>query len=212
MLFNIGYKEALSLRDGNQAPLCLILHDVDLLLENDRLIYDCSQYPTHFSLAIDKFQYSLPYDWLFGGVVALLGDQFEETNGFGNLFFGWGGEDDDFRERLLYAGLFPVQHDNASISRYSMITHGESKSKNEDRQNMVATGYERYHCDGLNSMEYAVNNTQYKEHFIIISITLPLNLKRSSVCQSCFSENKDLKIDSEISDNGTMNEPPDICL
>ncbi|CAH1792913.1 unnamed protein product, partial [Owenia fusiformis] len=41
MLFNIGYKEALSLSDGNQAPLCLILHDVDLLLENDRLIYEC---------------------------------------------------------------------------------------------------------------------------------------------------------------------------
>ena len=52
------------------------------------------------------FNYSLPYEDIFGGVVALTSQHFKLVNGFSNLFFGWGGEDDDFRNR--YASLCTV--------------------------------------------------------------------------------------------------------
>jgi len=50
--------------------------------------------------ALDTFRFNLPYRGLFGGVVAIRTEQFRSINGMSNLFEGWGGEDDDFFERL----------------------------------------------------------------------------------------------------------------
>ena len=52
----------------------------------------------------------LPYDGLFGGVSAMSRDHFIKVNGFSNLFWGWGGEDDDMANRIKYRKLI--------ISRY----------------------------------------------------------------------------------------------
>ena len=41
------------------------------------------------------FIYSLPYGHFFGGVEALSREHFELINGFSNIFWGWGGEDDN---------------------------------------------------------------------------------------------------------------------
>ena len=57
MNFNVGYSEAMKSGDFN----CLVFHDVDLLPEDDRILYTCSDQPRHLSVAIDKFKYALPY-------------------------------------------------------------------------------------------------------------------------------------------------------
>ena len=57
MNFNVGYSEAMKTSDFN----CLVFHDVDLLPEDDRILYTCSSQPRHLSVAIDKFKYVLPY-------------------------------------------------------------------------------------------------------------------------------------------------------
>ena len=41
------------------------------------------------------------YPKFFGGVVAFTPAQYEEVNGFSNLFFGWGSEDDNLRGRVM---------------------------------------------------------------------------------------------------------------
>ena len=61
MNFNVGYSEAMKARDFN----CLVFHDVDLLPEDDRILYTCSDQPRHLSVAIDKFKYALPYKGSF---------------------------------------------------------------------------------------------------------------------------------------------------
>lgn len=43
----------------------------------------------------EYFRFKLPYEGLFGGVISILTEQFEEINGMSNVFEGWGGEDDD---------------------------------------------------------------------------------------------------------------------
>ena len=78
---------------------CFIFHDVDLLPENDHNIYACSKQPRHFSVGVDVFNYVLPYKHLVGGVLGITGEQFFHVNGFSNLYWGWGGEDDDMSNR-----------------------------------------------------------------------------------------------------------------
>ena len=43
--------------------------------------------------------YRLKYKTLFGGSTALSRKTYEKINGFTNIMFGWGGEDDNTWER-----------------------------------------------------------------------------------------------------------------
>ncbi|CAH1800888.1 unnamed protein product [Owenia fusiformis] len=198
-LFNVGYREALKLTDNTTDGLCVIRHDIDLLLEDDRLIYECSRDPTHFSVGVDTLQYRLSYDLLFGGVVAILGEQFNEVNGFSNIYFGWGGEDDDFRARLFEFGFIPVHHKNVSWARYSMLTHKHAdETQNNVRHDLLRNGYQRYNCDGLSSTMYTVTNTEFKKHNIFIRINTPVDLKMSTICMNCFYKDPSIDICNKV--------------
>ena len=50
---NIGFLEAMKDDDYD----CVVFHDVDLLPEDDRLLYACKDTPKHLSVAIDKYSY-----------------------------------------------------------------------------------------------------------------------------------------------------------
>ncbi|XP_049680465.1 beta-1,4-galactosyltransferase 3-like isoform X2 [Accipiter gentilis] len=55
-LLNVGVREALKDEDWD----CLLLHDVDLVPENDYNLYVCDEYyPKHMASAMDKFQYTI---------------------------------------------------------------------------------------------------------------------------------------------------------
>jgi len=102
MLLNVGYKEALRRESDIE---CFIFHDVDLLPEDDRNLYRCSDVPRHLSVGIDKWGYQLPYDALFGGVIAMRKEHFAQVNGYSNEYWGWGAEDDDMYVRILHSCL-----------------------------------------------------------------------------------------------------------
>lgn len=36
---------------------CLIFHDVDMLPEDDRILYSCPQQPRHLSVAVNELDY-----------------------------------------------------------------------------------------------------------------------------------------------------------
>ena len=68
---------------------CVIFHDVDLIPLDLRNIYGCSmEGPRHLSANLQQFRYLLPYENLFGGVVAISCTLFESVNGFSNEYFG----------------------------------------------------------------------------------------------------------------------------
>ncbi|XP_015782383.2 beta-1,4-N-acetylgalactosaminyltransferase bre-4-like isoform X1 [Tetranychus urticae] len=96
VLMNAGVKEALKDNDYH----CFIFHDVDLIPEDDRNLYSCPSEPRHMSVAVDKFNYTLPYSYLVGGVFAITKAHFVLVNGYSNLYWGWGGEDDDMAYSL----------------------------------------------------------------------------------------------------------------
>ena len=45
---------------------------------------------------------------MFGGVTSFRNDQFRSVNGYSNIYFGWGAEDDDLYNRLVIRN--PVWH------------------------------------------------------------------------------------------------------
>ena len=85
-IMNSAYLEALKL---NPDIDCFVFHDVDLVPEDDRNLYTCSSMPRHMSVAIDKFNYILPYAYLVGGVFNIRTDQYRRINGYSNMYWGW---------------------------------------------------------------------------------------------------------------------------
>ncbi|XP_063812831.1 beta-1,4-galactosyltransferase 4-like isoform X2 [Pseudophryne corroboree] len=95
-LLNVGYLEALKEEKWD----CFILHDVDLVPENDFNTYLCDSEPKHLVVGRNATGYKLWYKNYFGGVTAMSRDQFARVNGYSNSYWGWGGEDDDLRSRM----------------------------------------------------------------------------------------------------------------
>lgn len=90
-LLNIGFIKAREL-----ACDYVVFHDVDMIpLDVD---YSYSEIPLHlatnFELEYDKSK-NLSFDDYFGGVTMFSVDLFERINGYSNLYWGWGFEDDD---------------------------------------------------------------------------------------------------------------------
>ena len=95
-LLNIGYIKAKEL--GCEY---IVFHDVDMIpIEVD---YSYSELPMHlatnFELEYDKSK-NLIFDDYFGGVTMFTSDIFEKINGYSNLYWGWGFEDDDLLFRV----------------------------------------------------------------------------------------------------------------
>jgi len=71
--------------------------------------------------------FRLPYADLFGGVSAMSREHFQLVNGFSNVFWGWGGEDDDMANRIKAHGLH-ISRYPANVARYKMLTHKKEKA------------------------------------------------------------------------------------
>lgn len=52
-------------------------------------------------------------------------------NGFSNIYWGWGGEDDDMSRRISYHG-FRISRPPAKYARYTMLKHAKD-TPNPDR-------------------------------------------------------------------------------
>ena len=166
MLMNVGFREAL--KDFNWD--CFIFHDVDLLPEDDRNLYTCPDMPRHMSVAVDKFQYKLPYKSIFGGVAAIKRRQFKQLNGFSNMFWGWGGEDDDMSRRIHKEKLKITRYQK-EIARYTMIKH-KQQPVNKERVRILRTATKRYLKDGLNSLKYKVESRQLQSLYTNVTVLL----------------------------------------
>ena len=157
-LLNVGVAETKQF--GNFS--CFVFHDVDILPEDDRAVYACPEEEAlHLAVAVSRWKYRLvhccalslyhpnihpkqrspsglltiyrlAYERYCGGVAALSAKLFEKINGFANSFYGWGGEDDDFFNRLKHNGV-GVKRYPANISRMTMLLHN-STNENPDLQ------------------------------------------------------------------------------
>ncbi|OCU00584.1 beta-1,4-galactosyltransferase 1 [Xenopus laevis] len=152
-LMNVGYAIASKDYDYN----CFIFSDVDIIPMDGRNLYRCSKNPRHMANSVDKFNFKLPYSDIFGGVVAFTKEQFIKVNGFSNVFWGWGGEDDELFQRVVAVGL-KVDRPDQTIARSRMISHQRDpgNERNGKSFSLINKAYERLHKDGLSSLKYTV--------------------------------------------------------
>ncbi|KAM4609555.1 beta-1,4-galactosyltransferase 3-like, partial [Discoglossus pictus] len=171
-LLNIGVREALRLNDWD----CVILHDVDLVPENDFNLYICDEdSPKHLASAMDKFMYSLPYWTYFGGVSAVTPEQYMKMNGFPNTYWGWGGEDDDIALRIRLSGM-SITRTLPSIGRYKMVQHERDVGNEENgkRHDLLRTTRKTWREDGMNSLVFKLLSR--KETPLYTNITVDLGI------------------------------------
>jgi len=103
MLCNIGFLEL-----EKQNCDYIVIHDVDMIpIDVD---YSYSEFPIH--LATDN----IPFDSYFGGMTLFPSDVFKKINGFSNLYWGWGFEDDDLRYRCVKNSIPFTTHLTENIS------------------------------------------------------------------------------------------------
>ena len=155
---------------------CFVFQDVDLVPEDDRVDYSCKYSPMHMAVAVSTLNYHLFSEKMFGGVVSFAADDYEKVNGFSNLFWVWGGEDDNLYERALLHGKKP-HRENITIARYTMLKHvsrekTRSKKEYEEMKKSMRMAIRHAKEDGLNSISYHVTKIKREKLYTIIKIDL----------------------------------------
>lgn len=168
-LMNAGVNEALK----EYSYECFVFSDVDLIPMDDRNLYRCFDNPRHLSVAMDKFNFHLPYNTYFGGVSSLSIEQFQKINGFPNTYWGWGGEDDDIYRRIIYRGM-AISRPDSVIGKYRMIRHNrdlhnEPNPKNPDKLHLTRWAMDK---DGINTLKYTVTNVEKDLLYTFITVDI----------------------------------------
>jgi hypothetical protein len=102
-------------------------------------------------------------DWHFGGVTALSTGDFLQINGFSNVFWGWGGEDNDLLERIRFHNMTETRTLDQyptlvqmGWARYKTLVH-QKAAPSKDRIRLLDEGPKRMRSadgDGLTNLKY----------------------------------------------------------
>ncbi|XP_077966947.1 beta-1,4-galactosyltransferase 4-like isoform X1 [Styela clava] len=191
-IMNAGFLEASKDRKYD----CYVFHDVDMLLENDECLYWCptEDNPRSLSVYVDKFSYRFisyrmkcrPSTFprtqdvqLFGGVVMVTKSQFMSANGFSNIYWGWGGEDDDLYFRL-WNHRYQVHNPYGESCSYHMLQHETENSNAENKGHfaLMTHAISRMKYEGLNTLRYKHVSTKRELLFTNITIDVGQPMKQ----------------------------------
>ena len=115
-------------------------------------------------------RFRLPYEGLFGGVSAMTTEHFVKVNGFSNLFWGWGGEDDDMASRIKYHKLV-ISRYPPTVARYTMLSHTKARP-NPNRYRVMRNGAKRSKVDGLSNLKYKRLDVQLRKLYVHILVEI----------------------------------------
>ncbi|PAV75961.1 hypothetical protein WR25_13619 [Diploscapter pachys] len=126
-LFNKGRIMNAAFKFAEQLHVdCVVFHDVDMFPQDDRNPYSCPPSPRHLGAFVSNLGYQLWYKEIVGGALAISMRDYKAINGYSNMYWGWGGEDDDMGKRILSLN-YTIERPNADTGRYSMLKHVKRK-------------------------------------------------------------------------------------
>eukprot|EP01137_Pigoraptor_chileana_P012473 Opistho-2@4358 len=120
--------------------------------------------PTQLSSEADVHAYRRSYLENTGGCWTLTADMMERINGYSNKYLGWGGEDDDFYQRLVLSGL--IEKDKSigepprgkgmfvSFDGEDHTPRNKVSRENLDRLRAMEAGSDIWRTDGLSDLSY----------------------------------------------------------
>jgi glycosyltransferase involved in cell wall biosynthesis len=172
-LLNIGVDQSKDWADY------FVFHDVDSVPADDSCDYSYTEYPTHISAHIEKFNYNLPYDDFFGTVCGINKDHFLKINGYSNEFWGWGIEDDDFVYRVNLCGI-PMYRRSGKYLSFEHESNDDTSLgvnskflKNKERQKKIMlTNPYNHKNDGLSTLQYELISREENLSYIKIKARL----------------------------------------
>ena len=143
-------------------------HDIDMLPDESDYSY-CDQ-PTHLAARAEQFGWKLPYEKYFGGVTIFNKESFVKVNGYGNNYWGWGAEDDDMFNRVIFKGLKPNRKD----CKFRSLYHARNIDTIEYNKNLeILNGWALLvDKDGLSSLKYDIIETEIYDSYTKIKVEI----------------------------------------
>jgi hypothetical protein len=138
------------------------LHDVDMLPVTAD--YSFPLVPTLLATKAQQFNYKMPYEGYFGGVVVISDKHMKQCNGFDNDFWGWGAEDDNFRARIL-ATVGKVDYREGV---YNSLPHPRKWDAAQHQRNVKRWRMGGDPDNGLSSCQYTV--VERRDNHLIVDI------------------------------------------
>ena len=167
LLLNCGFLACAEL--GTQG--WVILHDVDLVPDDELLPsytpqLDVEPRIVHVGARFCRYR----SEFYFGGIHALSFETFRSLNGFPNKFWGWGGEDDEFRRRCVQAQLPIIQPTTGALTDLENLTLQdklqllrESQSKCMIKRELLQDYKNTSESDGLDTVWTFVNSIKVEK-------------------------------------------------
>ncbi len=166
-LCNIG---ANYFADKDKAVTHFCFHDVDLIpIKAD---YSLTDFPVRVSTMITGGERDGGLVF-FGGVTLVSKKVYYAVNGHSNVFYGWGGEDDDLKHRFELMGIYLDKRE------YGEFIHLEHPIAKRDmnayawkigRRDAMAKGTFDFQTDGMNSLDYSVTLTKLKGLYTYLGV------------------------------------------
>jgi len=167
-LFNVAY---LILQSNYNN---FIFHDVDLIIDTKKSnvdeAYAHTESVVHTGTNLGQFGYRMPTKDFFGGVSIFHSSLMDEIQGWSNLIWGWGNEEEMVQEDLIKRGIrierrqtyyhsLPHGHEYISMA----LLKESSKIRRDGKNNDI---------DGLSHCEYTITGITPFENHTLIKVTL----------------------------------------
>lgn len=142
----------------------MVLHDVDQIPEIQANSYAKPLRPKHLVSRTSQFNYRPVFEDLAGGATIMTHEMYEQTGGFSNCFWGWGGEDENMAERIVnrYGKL---ERNSPELGRYTALEHQHDPRLDKTRQYKANTAQSiDGFVDGLRTLRYAIYDKRVKTY------------------------------------------------
>lgn len=153
VLFNAGYK--LTVTKGYSH---MVLHDVDQIPENTKNSYGHpGETAVHLLTATSQWDYTPMHKDTVGGALSLSHAVYAAVGGYSNLFWGWGGEDNNMYTRLNSGP--GVRRPKLRVGRYKALFHPRVMGLDETEQfkknhKIIHTLSHEAASDGIATVKY----------------------------------------------------------
>ncbi|BHF78519.1 hypothetical protein SprV_0602163200 [Sparganum proliferum] len=175
-LFNVAVKEIRKSAPGDRLHGidCFIFHDVDKVPTSSTTVYECGQNVRQLATA---FRSDSGTRWLYreflGAATALSWEHVEKFNGVSNIFYGWGGEDDELAIRLRLNNI-TVDRPSSIDGIFDEFDSNHPRDKNGERYKLIAVKNvaSRWRNDGINQTRYQLLSRIDYDFFVWILVSV----------------------------------------